>query len=41
MNLQNLKGVGSKTIEALYQANIYNLNLKKNRYKNLFFLFIL
>ena len=26
MNLQNLKGVGSKTIEALYQANIYNLN---------------
>ncbi len=26
MNLQNLKGVGNKTIEALYQANIYNLD---------------
>ena len=26
MNLQNLKGVGDKTIECLYQANIYNIN---------------
>ncbi len=26
MELQNLKGVGEKTIELLYEANIYNLN---------------
>ena len=26
MNLQNLKGVGNKTIESLYQASIYTIN---------------